>query len=418
MYSVRPQQPGSHPEASQGVIEYEDQFFSNTDTATFQNLIGYTMGNETIAPVTTNHIVGMNSPGSPQVESSLDIQWISAINLEAVNWFWIEGGTGWLYEFGTHMLNFTNPPQVTSTSYGWWEGDQCDIDGTECQILGVDSYGYAAAVNMLFQKIGLAGVSLLVASGDSGANSRTDEGCTAPNLRPEFPAASPYVTTVGATEVRNATYNVYSPPAICTAAYSCVSGGKEWAVSRAFSSFTSGGGFSNVTGATRPAWQNDAVNAYFNSGVALPPATMWNRNGRGEPDVSAIGHNGVIVVGGSHGLVGGTSMSSPIFAGIISFLNTITIAKTGKPLGFLNPFLYQMYAACPNCFTDIVVGDNICPEEFCGPGCHGYITAKGWDPVTGLGTPRVDNMEAYVSKLMDEVIARKAHAKKAKQTVA
>jgi len=98
-------------------------------------------------------------------------------------------------------------------------------------------------------------------------------------------------------------------------------------------------------------------------------------------------------------------------------LNTITVAKTGKPLGFLNPFLYQMWAACPQCSTDIVVGDNICPEEFCGPGCKGYITAKGWDPVTGLGTPRVDAMEAYVNQLMDEVIERKAQAKKARQHV-
>ena len=191
MYNIRQQTPGSVSAANQAVIEYEGQYFSNNDTAAFAADVGYNTTNQTIAPIPASHVVGKNVPSQPGVESTLDVQMIAAVNMEVDTWFWIEDGQGWLYEFGTHILNSSVKPQVTSTSYGWWEGDQCAIDGAECQQLGVDSYGYTAAVNKLFQKVGVVGVSLLVASGDSGANGRTDEGCSYPTLRPEFPASSP-----------------------------------------------------------------------------------------------------------------------------------------------------------------------------------------------------------------------------------
>jgi len=340
----------------------------------------------------------------------LDIEWISAISLEATNWFWIENGNGWVYEFGNHFLNFTTPPQVTSTSYGWWEGDQCDIDPQECQTLGVDSYGYTAATNRLFQKIGVAGTSLLVSSGDSGANGRTDEGCSIKQLRPEFPSSSPYVTSVGATEIRNATY--YDFPgtgSTCSTRYSCILTGTEIAVSLSYSGFTSGGGFSNVSGAnSRPDYQAAVVNAYLNSGVTLPPDSYYNMNGRGAPDIAAVGHNGLIVSNNNLEPVGGTSMSSPIVAGITSLINQISLTKTGSSLGFLNPLIYKMVADDPTTVTDITVGDNICPEYGCEAGCRGFVATKGWDPVTGLGTPVYDRIEAYINTLMDKVVARRA----------
>ena len=220
------------------------------------------------------------------------------------------------------------------------------------------------------------------------------------------------MTTVGATEIRNATYLDPTTPACQT--YSCVEDGREVAVSLAISGFTSGGGFSNVSGANRPRYQAAAVRAYLNSGVMLPNASAFNEHGRGEPDVSAVGHNGFIAYAGQIGLVGGTSMSSPIFAGVVSLLNTIAVKKTGQTLGFLNPLLYKMAAAEPDTFHDITEGDNICPEYGCRPSCQGYYAAKGWDPVTGLGTPDAGKMEAYVSQLMDKVLSNRLH----KQTLA
>jgi hypothetical protein len=51
------------------------------------------------------------------------------------------------------------------------------------------------------------------------------------------------------------------------------------------------------------------------------------------------------------------------------------------------------------------VGDNICPElstgalqTACSSGaCHGFQTAPGWDPVTGLGTPNFAVMQALIA---------------------
>ena len=37
-----------------------------------------------------------------------------------------------------------------------------------------------------------------------------------------------------------------------------------------------------------------------------------------------------------------------------------------------------MAADAPDAFHDITEGDNICPEEFCGPKCKGYKATKGW----------------------------------------
>ena len=85
--------------------------------------------------------------------------------------------------------------------------------------------------------------------------------------------------------------------------------------------------------------------------------------------------------------VGGTSASSPTFAAIVSLLNEARF-KAGKPrMGFLNPFLY----ANPTAFHDIVTGTNAHPR---GPGdvLYGYAAAPGWDPATGLGTPKLDQL--------------------------
>merc|ERR1711988_665318 len=96
--------------------------------------------------------------------------------------------------------------------------------------------------------------------------------------------------------------------------------------------------------------------------------------------------------------VGGTSAATPTVAGVSAYLNDYSYKKTGKPLGFLNPLLYQMYAEEPAAFTDVTIGDNRCTEDGCFASCKGYKAAKGWDPVTGLGTPVADKMLAYVEK--------------------
>jgi tripeptidyl-peptidase-1 len=130
---------------------------------------------------------------------------------------------------------------------------------------------------------------LFSASGDSGANGRTDPECTIKHLRPAFPGSSPFVTAVGATEL-TATTPLSNAPSICkSAGLECVVGGHEQAVSYAISGFASGGGFSDI--AAQPSYQSAAVAAYFNSGVKFPDTGYFNRSGRGFPDVGALVRN-------------------------------------------------------------------------------------------------------------------------------
>jgi tripeptidyl-peptidase-1 len=81
---------------------------------------------------------------------------------------------------------------------------------------------------------------------------------------------------------------------------------------------------------------------------------IYNRIGRGFPDVSAVGHNGALVVRGHDILAGGTSMSAPLVAALFTRINDERIAVGKGPIGFANPTLY----ANPQMFNDINVGDQ------------------------------------------------------------
>jgi len=135
----------------------------------------------------------------------------------------------------------------------------------------------------------------------------------------------------------------------------------------------------------------------------MPPSSYYNGQGRGFPDVAGLGSQVLIIDGGQVEPVGGTSCASPIFAGIIALLNDLVIAKSGKPLGFLNPLIYKMGGgACPTCFKDITIGDNICTEDGCAPSCKGFMCTIGWDPVTGFGSPNYMAMQAYVLNMLKQ----------------
>jgi tripeptidyl-peptidase-1 len=377
------------------VAEWEDQYFAPSDLAKFAKDFAIT-----IPAVAKDHIVGTNDPTNPGVEATLDIQYVTSISIGTTAWFWIEGDSAWLWTYAAHVFGTTPAPLIFSISYGWSEAQQCQygIGGQECQKLGVNSKQYVGRVNIEFQKIGLRGISLFSASGDSGANGRTDPDCTDKILHPDYPGCSPFVTAVGATQITSSSgvSKLPNPPPGCKG-NACASAGTEVAVSFDQANFASGGGFS--WDAPQPSYQAKAVAAYLANGVKLPPADMYNAKGRGYPDVAAFGSNVLIESGGVQP-VGGTSCSSPIVAGLFGLLNGEVIAKTGKPLGFLNPLLYQMAAAAPSAFTDITVGNNKCTENGCASSCRGFIATKGWDPVTGLGTPVFSAIQTYIQSLL------------------
>jgi kumamolisin len=109
--------------------------------------------------------------------------------------------------------------------------------------------------------------------------------------------------------------------------------------------------------------------------------------GRNAPDVSAIADpdTGVWVLdtnpvpGPGWYIVGGTSVASPVWAGIVnragSFLNSGSAGTGGSELN-------KLYgdSSVSGDFTDITIGS-------CGP-YAGYLATTGWDYCTGRGSPR------------------------------
>jgi tripeptidyl-peptidase-1 len=240
-------------------------------------------------------------------------------------------------------------PQVISTSYG--ENEQSVPKS------------YALSVCNLFAQLGSRGVSVIFSSGDSGTGSacQSNDGKNTTKFQPQFPAACPFVTSVGSTRYLNET-----------------------------ATFFSSGGFSDYW--KRPSYQDDAIKAYFHH-LGEQNKPYFNRHGRGFPDVAAQGFGFRVYDKGSLKGYQGTSASAPAFAGIVALLNDARL-RAGKPvLGFLNPYLYSN----PGALNDVTLGASTGCDgnaRFHGkpngspviPGAAWNATAD-WDPVTGLGTP-------------------------------
>jgi len=153
---------------------------------------------------------------------------------------------------------------------------------------------------------------------------------------------------------------------------------------------TSGGGFGRYN---RPSYQDAAVQGYLSNGrIPIPPSSYFNRNGRGYPDVSGYANNYIVNMGGKTVSESGTSASTPLLAAMITLWNDMRITNGLSPLGFINPLMYQIAASHPDVFNDIVTGDNKCVANYRICCNDGFVAAAGWDPTTGLGSPKFVEM--------------------------
>ncbi|KAF3064317.1 Tripeptidyl-peptidase sed3 [Daldinia childiae] len=225
---------------------------------------------------------------------------------------------------------------------------------------------YARRVCQQFAQVGARGTSLLFSSGDSGVGSYgkcvSNDGKNTTKFLPEFPPSCPYVTAVGATKNFEPEVVAYRPAFV----------GPDGV---AHGNYTSGGGFSNYFDV--PAYQAKQATNYVKNLKGLYDG-LYNKKGRGYPDISAQGLYFAYFWNGTEGTISGTSASCPLTGGIISLVNDALISSGKRPLGFLNPWLYSKgYKG----LTDIVSGSAV------GCGVDGFPAVEGWDPVTGLGTP-------------------------------
>jgi len=363
------------------VAEFEgDASYADSDNTYFNK--------EMMESIKVNTKVGPFNPSQPDGESTLDVQYAFSIALNSTSFFWTVDG--WMLEFSQDLFNAKNRPLVVSMSWGWPEPLQCQIDSC------TNAKNYVTQVNTEFMKVTALGVTLLAASGDQGApgdgNPRCESSKTA--LSNIFPGASPYVLSVGATMLSGTVSgNPYKAPACKT--HSCATTKTEIVCTYPQALITTGGGFSSYV--TRPSWQNAAVSAYLASGVALPPARDYNSANRAFPDVAALGHSYLIAIGGQLEQVDGTSCSSPVWGAIIALFNSVRQNAGKPPLGFVNPTIYAAAAKSANYFQDITSGNNKCTESCCSNA--GFVATKGWDPVTGLGTPNFAQLLTYVQSL-------------------
>ena len=161
--------------------------------------------------------------------------------------------------------------------------------------------------------------------------------------------------------------------------------------------FTSGGGFSKHF--PQPDYQKAAVAQYFalssSGNTAPPPASGYNAQGRGYPDVAFAGSAFAVYIGGMLYRVSGTSASAPAFGGVLSNINAARMAIGKGSVGWVNPALYMHSASFAR---DITSGDNLCcANGKCCP--QGFYAIPGWDPVSGLGSVYYSSMETLFLSL-------------------
>jgi subtilase family serine protease len=260
--------------------------------------------------------------------------------------------------------------QIVTNSYGW-HGEFLPP-------------GFIKPYEQTLVQAAIEGIGVYFSSGDSG-----DETSVLGVASADFPASSPWVTAVGGTSLGVSAANTRQlETGWGTSTYAC---NKTTLVcTRAAWLYGSGGGVSRIF--AKPSYQA-AITA----------------SGRAVPDVAALGDPQTgLLVGQTQTFpdgayydeyrIGGTSLSSPIFAGLMALADQ----AAGSPHGFANPLFYAHAGA----FYDVlsvktaVARRNFVNSVDASQGTSDFLrtfddysgsptqsTHAGWDNVTGLGTP-------------------------------
>jgi kumamolisin len=287
--------------------------------------------NPNVSAVSVDH--GKNHPtgdaNGPDGEVMLDVEVAGAIAPAAkiVVYFAPNTDAGFLDAITTAIHDTKNKPSVVSISWG-----------------GPESAWTPQAMkafDQAFQDAATLGVTICAASGDSGSS----DGVTDHHDHVDFPASSPFVLACGGTQLQSANGAI----------------SRETVWNDGPRGGAGGGGESSFFPV--PTWQSQLQVTTARGKAALQH--------RGVPDVAGdadpvSGYD--VRVDGQDTVIGGTSAVAPLWAGLLAVIN----AARGKPVGYINPLLYQHSSA----LHDITQGNN-----------GTFVAAAGWDACTGLGTP-------------------------------
>ncbi len=220
------------------------------------------------------------------------------------------------------------------------------------------------------------GVTVLAASGDSGAADATANGDNFTFPVTSWPDSDPLVTGIGGSKLTLDEHGNHLAPDVVWNDTFDVPTQQFIFGDNGPNALAGGGGKSAVF--PRPAFQFGVANV------------VGDR--RGVPDISMSGAcNGAVNVFQSFAgqPVGwsptcGTSEATPLFAGIVA----LAAQRAGHPLGLINPALYFMSATHAPGLVDVTQGDNTVSFSQNGQNftVQGFEARHGYDLASGVGT--------------------------------
>lgn len=352
-----------------------------SDIQTFRSNYGLPANNPTMMLVPGERSPGISSSDLP--EADLDLEWSGAIARNATIIFVYAQDVMTAVQYAIDQ----NVAPVVSVSYG-----DCELDTGSQYLRDYQTWG---------QQANAQGITWFAPAGDDGAaDCSADTNLTTAEqagLAVDAPGSTPEVTSVGGTEFVEGGGNYWSATNSSTGA-SALSYIPETTWNDGCSAqngcSATGGGASTYF--SKPTWQ---------TGTGVPAD-----NSRDVPDIAlstSANHDGYLIYsGGQLQVVGGTSVSTPQFAGIAALLNQYLVANGAQStpgLGNINPQLYAMAASTSNVFHDITTGNNIvtvaasCPPRsiLCSPTTYpavGYTAHAGYNQSTGWGSVDIGNL--------------------------
>jgi subtilase family serine protease len=338
------------------------------DVATFRSQFGLPAN----APVFVLNGADPGDLGADEdCEADLDVEWAGAVAPNATIKFVMSKSTTTTDGVDLSALYIVNNnlAAVMSTSFG-----QCEAN------MGTSENNF---YNNLWAQAAAQGITSFVAAGDSGvAGCYGGSSASASGQGVSGLASTPYNVCVGGTEFSDGGGNYWATAngtgqASATGYIPEVAWNESGTVAGGSGLWATGGGVSSLY--AKPSWQ------------AAPGVPGDGR--RDVPDVSlaAAGHDGYLIqTQGRLGSVGGTSASSPAFAGLMA----LVVQATGQRQGNANLVFYKLGNAQyrgtgAKVFHDIVAGNNSVP------GSVGYACGTGYDLATGLGSVDAQALVGY-----------------------
>lgn len=348
--------------------------FHHSDVEAFDRCFGVPVPKIRVSPVTP-----IRKPFTGGTETTLDLEVLSAAapRLRRVDVY--EGAAseeGIAITAGAALGSKGHHPDVISISLG-----VCEPNYSGALV-------YRRALDNVFAVAAGAGISVLVAAGDTGSSGcRIDtpkEETTALPIRAvSLPSSSPYVTAVGGTNLRLTAQNTIAKEIVWND-WPQLPGG--------------GGGGVSILSPRRPWYQQLRQLDRFGIGRIVPDIAGLADVFPGyayfctSPECASFPQSAP-----GWTSIGGTSAATPLMAAGAA-LGDQYAAKLGQqPIGFLNPLLYQLGAdprSRRQVFYDVTEGNDdlglMLPAEVGGGAPLGCCDARpGYDWASGWGSPNV-----------------------------